>query len=140
MMNMMMENIAKDDHMRMQMMKKMMKSAKADNAKMMEMCKTLMADKDMRAMMTKMMGSEMQTPEMAVQEVLVKFKPGVKEEQIKTMASEIGMLQTKEIKDLNIRVFKITSKKKLKEVIEHCQKEPFVEYAEPNQTYKTQKK
>ncbi|MFQ5707865.1 MAG: hypothetical protein ACE5HO_10475 [bacterium] len=140
MMSMMMERIAKDDHMRMMMMQKMMKSAKGDQARMMQMCKAMVEDKDMHAMMMKMMAGEKQATENAAQEVLVKFKPDTKEVQIKAMAEEIGMQQVKEIKELNVRVFKVTGQKSLKEVIEHCQKEPFVEYAEPNQTYKMQKK
>ena len=50
------------------------------------------------------------------------------------------MEQVKVIKELNLRVFKITSGKSVEEVIEHCKKEPFVEYAEPNLKYKTMKK
>ncbi len=139
MMNMMMEHIAKDDHMRMMMMQKMMKSAKGDQAKMMEMCKAMMEDKDMHSMMKKMLGREKQTPESAANEVLIKFKSDVQEDQIKAMAAEIGMVQIKKIPQLNLRVFRITSRKSVEEVIKHCQEEPFVEYAEPNQTYKTQK-
>lgn len=139
MLNMMMENIAKDDHLRVQMMQKMIQSAKGDQAEMAALCKAMVEDEDMHSLMMKMMGSEAQTTEGAAQEVLVKFKPDTGEDQIKAMASEIGMLQVKEIKALNIRVFKITSQKSLEEVIKHCERESFVEYAEPNQTYQTQK-
>ncbi len=172
MMSMIMEHIAKDDHMRNMMMHKMMQSVKGDEAEMMEMCKAMMADQDMHSMMMKMMqgsemkhdmmekksesmreqdqkdsheqhhqgqGSETQTSDSG-REVLIKFKPDAKTEQIKAMSEDIGMQQVKEIKALNVRVFKITSDKSLDEVIKHCKQEPFVEYAEPNQTYKTQKK
>lgn len=84
-------------------------------------------------------GSETQTSD-GGREVLIKFKPDAKTEQIKAMAQDAGMQQVKEIKALNVRVFKITSGKSLEEVIKHCKQEPFVEYAEPNQTYKTQEK
>ncbi|MFQ5752971.1 MAG: hypothetical protein ACE5HI_13340 [bacterium] len=140
MMNMMMEHIAKDDHMRMQMMGKMMAACKSDTSKMMGMCKMMMEDKDMHGMMMKMMGGDMQATETAGPEILVKFKPGVQAAQIKAMTEEMGLQKIKDIQELNIKVFKITSKMSLEEVIAHCEKMPFVEYAEPNQTYRTQKK
>ena len=73
------------------------------------------------------------------QEILVKFKAGVEDSQVKAMQSEIGLEQIKTIPELNLRVFKITSQKSLQEVIQACQKMSFVEYAEPNQQYRTQK-
>ncbi len=72
-------------------------------------------------------------------EVLVKFKPNTKEEQIKAMATEIGMLQVKQIKELRLRVFKVTANKKVDEVIRECEKKPFVEYAEANKKVTTKK-
>jgi len=140
MVSMMMAHIAKDDHMRTMMMHKMMQSAKGDERKMMAMCKAMVEDKDMHSMMMKTMESEKQTAESAANEVLIKFKPDVKEGQIKSMASEIGLEQVKVIKELNLRVFKITSGKSVEEVIAHCQEEPFVVYAEPNLKYKAMKK
>jgi len=73
------------------------------------------------------------------QEILVKFKVGVEDSQVNAMQAEIGLQQIKTIPELNLRVFKITSKKSLQEVIQACQKMSFVEYAEPNQQYRTQK-
>lgn len=145
MVNMMMDHIAKDDHMRMQMMQKMMQTCQNDSSKMMGMCKMMMEDKEMHSMMMKMMGGGMmkdteRVSQTSGKEILIKFNPQVREEQIQTMASEIGMQQIKEIKALNLRVFKITSGKSVEEIIEHCQKQPFVEYAEPNQKYEAQKK
>lgn len=164
MVNMMMEHMAKDDHMRMKMMHKIMEACKSDESKMMGMCKMMVEDEDMHSMMMKMMegGMKKQMPESmktpkqggdheqhhqkqdsaestVSTEVLVKFKPEVKEAQINSMASEVGMEQVKFIKQLNLRVFKISSGKSVEEVIEHCQKESYVEYAEPNLKYKTQK-
>ena len=66
-------------------------------------------------------------------EILVKFKASVNESQIAQLASELGLQQIKTIAALRLRVFKITSKKSLKEVITACENQPFVEYAEPNQ-------
>jgi hypothetical protein len=110
----------------------MMASVKGGSSKM------IIEDHDMHGMM-KMMSSEEHTTESVAQEVIVKFKSGTGEEQIKAMSSDIGMLQVKEIKALILRVFKITSQKRLEEVIKHCESESFVEYAEPNQTYRTHK-
>ena len=73
------------------------------------------------------------------QEIIVKFKAGAEEVQVKAMQSEIGLKQIKTIPELNLKVFKITSQKSLQEVIQACQKMSFVEYAEPNQQYRTQK-
>ncbi len=73
------------------------------------------------------------------QEIIVKFKAGAEEVQVKAMQSEIGLKQIKTIPELNLKVFKITSQKSLQEVIQACQKLSFVEYAEPNQQYRTQK-
>jgi Fervidolysin N-terminal prodomain len=72
-----------------------------------------------------------------MKEVIVKFKPDVKPEQINAMAAELGLQQIKEIPALRLRVYKITSPKSLKEVIEYCGKQAGVEYAEPNRVYKT---
>ncbi len=43
------------------------------------------------------------------QEILVKFKAGVDESQVKALMSEVGLKQVKTIPELNLRVFKITS-------------------------------
>ncbi|MFQ5677407.1 MAG: hypothetical protein ACE5G1_16075 [bacterium] len=72
-------------------------------------------------------------------EILAKLKAGAEDSQVKAMQSEIGLKQIKTIPELNLRVFKITSQKSLQEVIQACQRMSFVEYAEPNQQYRTQK-
>ncbi len=72
-------------------------------------------------------------------EVLVKFRPGTKAEQIEKLAAELGLEPIKEIAPLRIRVFRITSDRTLKDVLAACQKQPFVEYAEPNQKVGAQK-
>ncbi|MFQ5675825.1 MAG: YncE family protein, partial [bacterium] len=66
-------------------------------------------------------------------EILVKFKPGVEEAQITALSAELGLEQIKVIAALRLRVFKLTSGKGVQEVITACEKQPFVEYAEPNQ-------
>ena len=55
MMDMMMDRIASDEHMRTMMMEKMMLHAKADSGSMMAMCGKMMDDSDMHSMMKKMM-------------------------------------------------------------------------------------
>ena len=59
MMDMMMDRIASDEHMRMMMMDKMMHHAKADSGFMMMMCRKMMDDNDMHSMMKKMMDGGM---------------------------------------------------------------------------------
>lgn len=71
--------------------------------------------------------------------ILVKFKAEAKPAQIHALQSELGLEQIKEIPAISVRVYKITSAKSLKEVIERSSKQAFVEYAEPNQTYKALK-
>lgn len=66
-------------------------------------------------------------------EILVRFKPDVETALIEAMENEIGLKRVKEIKALNIKVYKIISNKSLKEVIAQCEKMPIVVYAEPNQ-------
>ncbi len=51
MMNMMMDRIADDKHMRMEMMEKMMKHSESDSSEMMDMCKMMMKNKKMHDMM-----------------------------------------------------------------------------------------
>jgi hypothetical protein len=72
-------------------------------------------------------------------EVIVKFKPDTKEEQIKSLADEIGMLEVKKITELRLRVFKVTPAKKIEDVVRQCEKKPFVEYAEANKKVTTKK-
>lgn len=56
------------------------------------------------------------------QEILVKFKAGVEESQVTALTSEVGLRHIKTIPELNLRVFRITSRKSLGEVIAACQK------------------
>lgn len=147
MMKQMMEHIASDYHMRKMMMMQMMSSVKSDSSKMMDMCKMMMEDREMHGMMKKMMGggmmgngmmkNDMQTTEKAAPKIIVKFKPETEESQIKNMEMESGLEKIKEIPELNMKVYRITSTKSVEEVIEACQKHPFVEYAEADQEYRT---
>jgi hypothetical protein len=73
------------------------------------------------------------------QEILVKFNPGVMQAQVNALESEVGLRQIKIIPELEVRVYKITSSKSVKEAIAICEKKPFVKYAEPNYQYKALK-
>lgn len=68
--------------------------------------------------------------------ILVKFKPEAKPAQIQALQSELGLQPVKEIPAIGVRVYKVTSTKSVKNVIAHIGKQAFVEYAEPNQTYR----
>lgn len=72
-------------------------------------------------------------------EILVKFKTEAKPAQIQTLESELGLQQIKEIPVIRVRVYKITSTKSVKEIVERLSKQALVEYAEPNQQYKALK-
>jgi len=75
----------------------------------------------------------------AEKEILVKFKPEAKPAQIQALESALGLQQIREIPAISVRVYKITSAKSVKEIVERIGKQAFVEYAEPNQTYKALK-
>ncbi len=107
---------------------------------MMGMCRMMMQNEGAHKMMMQMMGPEKKASAIDnAPEILVKFKQGIKDSQITAMSTNIGLQQIKEIKPLRLRVFRVTSGKSVQDVIKACQKEPFVEYAEPNRTYQTKK-
>lgn len=83
--------------------------------------------------------AQFQSASIAAKEILVKFKPEAKPAQIKALESELGLQQIREIPAISVRVYKITSTKSVKEIVERMGKQVFVEYAEPNQTYKALK-
>lgn len=138
---MMMEQIAANKHLRRRMFKKMLHVAKADmtDTGMREMGQMMLEDKAMQIVVTGLLRDEQRGDDKAAPEVLVKFISGVKEAQIDVMESEVGLKQIKEIPALNVRVFKITSSKSVKNVVAECEKMPYVKYAEPNYEYKALK-
>jgi hypothetical protein len=133
MMNMMMERIFANSNLRMKMMEKMMQHAKTDSAGMMPMCKMMTDDKDMHAVLTKLLDEQKQDSNSTAEEIIIKFNSAVKAAQISELESEFGLKQIKTIPELNLRVFRITSTKNVDEVIASCEKKPFVRYAERNQ-------
>ncbi|NIR52577.1 hypothetical protein GWO43_28715 [candidate division KSB1 bacterium] len=140
MMHMMMDSIATNHHMRTMMLQKMMQHVKSDTLRMMHMSRTMLQDKDMRSMMRRMMRGKPQMSERDNPDLIVKYKKQAKAVDIKQMESQIGLTKVKEVPELNMHFYKIQSKKSVDEAIEACQKESFVEYAEPNKKYKAQKK
>lgn len=138
-MHMMMDSIATNQNMRMTMLSQMMQSVQSDPTQMRQMVQTMMQNQEMRSIMMQMLGSQSSNSENAAREVIVKFKPGVKASQISEMEKTVGLKKVKDISALNMQVFEITSQKSVAEAIKDLQKEPFVQYAEPNQTYKANK-
>jgi ABC-type nitrate/sulfonate/bicarbonate transport system substrate-binding protein len=120
------DKIVADDKLRAKALAKLAAFGKANPAKLAEMQKALS-------------GASAAVVEKAGAEILIKFKPGAKDDEITAMASEVGLQYLKSIPQLRVKVYRITSGKSAKEVIEHCEKHEFVEYAEQNQKYKIQK-
>ena len=65
-------------------------------------------------------------------EILVKFKPGVKVETIKGINKKLQGRIRKKIEKINVHCIKVPPHKTVLEMIEKYKKDPNVEYAEPN--------
>ncbi len=65
-------------------------------------------------------------------EILVKFKPGVKVETIKGINKKLQGRIRKKIEKINVHCIKVPPHKTVLEMIEKYKKDPDVEYAEPN--------
>jgi len=139
MVNVMMDHIATNSHLRMAMMQKMIHYAKADSTGKMAMCKMMTDDKDMHSTLTKLLHEQKQDSQSAAEEIIIKFDAGVKDVQVSALEFEVGLKQIKAIPELNLRVFQITSSKSADEVIAICEKKPFVKYAEPNHKFQALK-
>lgn len=135
--SMMMDSIASNRRLCMMMMQKMMHHAKADSAGMMQMSKMMTDDKHMRNVLTNLMDGQILDGHNTAQEILIKFNPGVQAAQISAFESEVGLQHVKTIPELEVRVYRITSLKSVKEVIAIAEKKSFVKYAEPNNQYTT---
>ena len=81
-------------------------------------------------------GSRSTPSEAASQEILVKFKPGTAEDSIQTKAASAGLIMVRELKGIGVRVYRVPAGQSVNETIEKLQKDPSVEYAEPNQEYR----
>lgn len=65
-------------------------------------------------------------------ELLIKFKPDVKKEDVVSLKSEFGLEAIKVLKRTGIHHLKIPSNLTVQEMIERLRRSPLVEYAEPN--------
>lgn len=139
MVNMMMDHIASDYHLQRMMMQKMIQRAKSDRTAMTQIGKMMADDQEIRGSLMKLQNEQKMNGYGTTQEILIKFNPDVQQAQVSALESEVGLEQTKVIPALNVRVFKITSSKSVKEIIAICEKKPFVKYAEPNYQYKALK-
>lgn len=120
--NALVDQMIADDDLRAKMLAKLAAFGKANPAKQAEIQNTLSGKSEADGL-----------------EILVKFKPGTKPEQIEAMALHMGLQYVKSIPQLRLRVYKIAAGKNAEEVIAACKKHEYVEYAEKNQEYKTQK-
>ena len=70
-------------------------------------------------------------------QIIIKFKPSVSQSKIDSLAKNWGLVQLKDIPELNLRVYKIESTKSVDDVIQKCSKDSNIVYAEPNYPVKT---
>ena len=116
------DQMISNDNLRAKLLVKLADFGKANPARLAEIQNTLSGK------------SETEEPE-----ILVKFKPGTKPEQIEAMASHMGLQYVKSIPQLRLKVYKIAAGKNVDEVIADCQKHEYVEYAAKNRKYKKKK-
>lgn len=70
-------------------------------------------------------------------ELLVKFKEGVSEEEIRAINKEKGTEVLEFIKGIKVYRLKIISNKSVEDMVEAYSKDPRIEYAEPNYIQRT---
>mgnify|MGYP001561477793 FL=1 len=70
-------------------------------------------------------------------ELLVKFKEGVTEEEIKAINKDMGAEVMEFIKGIRVYRLKIISNKSVEDMVEAYSKDPRIEYAEPNYIQRT---
>ena len=73
-------------------------------------------------------------PPFAPGEVLVKFKPGVTREAIDGIREAYGLSLIKRLDSIGVYRFKIPSGSTVRDMVDALNKNPRVEYAEPNYT------
>jgi len=71
-------------------------------------------------------------------EILIKFKPGTAEETVQSLTTEVGLEKVKDIPEIGVGVYRITSGISVEEAVQKCQQNPQVEYAEPNYEYRVE--
>ena len=123
-MNLLMEQIASDAQLRMKIIQKLARYAKEDE-------KT-------RVLLSRALGTESkrETTGILAREILIKFKPGTREKQIRAMAADLGLQQVKAMPQLRMRIFKVPDGKSVSEAIQNSKNFSFVDYVELNRSYK----
>ncbi len=64
-------------------------------------------------------------------EVIIKFNPDVKIEQIDSLTSALGLTKVKTIQEIKVDVFRVASDYSVSEVVEVCSNLPYIVYIEP---------
>ena len=77
-------------------------------------------------------GKDVNQPRFVQGEVLVKFKAGVTKEGIDLLRETYGLSLMKRIRNIGVYRFKIPPGSSVAEVVEALNRDPRVEYAEPN--------
>ncbi len=87
-------------------------------------------------------GSRSPAPENSTQtqEILVKFKAGVPDDSVSTLAAAAGLQHVRDLKAIGVRVYRVPPGSDAQQVIKKLQADPNVEYAEPNYEYKIPEK
>ncbi len=70
-------------------------------------------------------------------QIIIKFKPGAASSQIEKFVTGLGLQQVRAVPQLNMKVYRVPPGKTMNEVIAECKKQPFIEYAEPDQKVRT---
>lgn len=71
-------------------------------------------------------------PEYAPDEILVKFKPGVKRSLMAEIHARFGMVKIREIRRIGVHRLRIPAGRTVPQMVEEYRRNPNVEYAEPN--------
>ena len=71
-------------------------------------------------------------PEYVSDEILVKFKTGILPAKVEEIFNELNVTKISEIEKLSVHKLKIPSGSTVPEVVDRFEKNPFVEFAEPN--------
>ena len=70
--------------------------------------------------------------ELTTNQLIIKFKTTTSQSAIDSLTAEMGLQRVKDIPELNIKVYKLAPGMNMEKAIKKCQKNPHVEYAEPD--------
>lgn len=73
-------------------------------------------------------------------EILVKFKESVSQDSIAAMSSAASLVHVRTLRGIGVQVFRVPEGRSVEEILRELQKNPQVEYAEPNQEYRIPEK